>query len=108
MITDASAETEVPTTEPWQKKVQKVERLLDLGRKKAIRDVGKVLDIEENHLQMKDGGENGDGEEAENVDAHAVEGFTNLNLNFELSRTLNYAKRGVKRMVKPIPHDDML
>lgn len=88
--------------ENWESEVRETERLLLLGRNRAVRCVGRVVDVAE-----KDKGyvEDGDGDKTENGGDEAVEDDDG-DADMGLLRTLEYAERGVKRMVKGIPRED--
>jgi hypothetical protein len=62
-----------------------------------LRNVKKVLGADVEDFVMGEADEDGD------VD---MEGGEEVELNFELQKTLRYAERGVKRMVKGLPVDD--
>ncbi|KAF2749577.1 hypothetical protein M011DRAFT_312510 [Sporormia fimetaria CBS 119925] len=64
------------TGNKWREEVEETQRLLGLGRNKALRTVGRVVGLE-----------------------NAVDGTDTM----ELHRSLVYLERGVKRMVKGLP-----
>ncbi|KAF2247804.1 hypothetical protein BU26DRAFT_540758 [Trematosphaeria pertusa] len=92
MIAEMAGEDKNPITETWTRDMEETERLLKLGHRTALRNVKQVLGAEDGE------GEDGDMEEAEDKN-HAE-------LNYELLKSLRYAERGVKRMVKGIPKDE--
>jgi hypothetical protein len=86
---------EQPIADSWQQEAQDMERRLELGRRKAIRDVKKTLGAERE-------GEKGPADGAE----EDVDGNEDDTLDYELLKTLRYTERGVKRMVKSLPKED--
>lgn len=99
MITDMRGEEAELAAETWQQEIHEAERQLKMGARVALRNVKKVLGVDmENEGK---GATDGDGdEEMEDVDA-------GKGLNYELQRSLRYAERGVKRMVKGLPDDEV-
>jgi hypothetical protein len=89
MIADMRDEEAEPVAAMWQQEIQEAEQKLQLGARVALRNVKKVLGAEDaDHEEMHD-----DGEEKQE-------------LNYELQKSLRYAERGVKRMVKGLPEDE--
>ncbi|CAI6315364.1 unnamed protein product [Periconia digitata] len=78
-------------TAVWVKEVEDMERLLGLGHKKAVRDIKRALGIESEAI--KDGASN------------ISEFQRNVEHDFALQKSLRYAERGVRRMVKSLPRD---
>jgi hypothetical protein len=110
------AQLEKLDSQNCEQEVKETERILTLGRNKAVRNVGRVLGIE------RLGGGGGLGKEEVAVaavgagaaprdgDVDGAEGEVEDDgeeLNMELLRTLEYAERGVKRMVKGIPREEV-
>jgi hypothetical protein len=82
MIADMRDEEAEPVAEMWQQEIQEAEQKLQLGARVS-------LGAEDaDHEEMHD-----DGEEKQE-------------LNYELQKSLRYAERGVKRMVKGLPEDE--
>jgi hypothetical protein len=92
MVAKAAEDDRKPITDTWQQDVEEMKRLLDLGYRKALRDVKKVLGVngaeEMTERDKDDGGR-----------------LTKMEPNHGLSDTLRYAERGVKRMVKGLPRN---
>ncbi|KAF2642792.1 hypothetical protein P280DRAFT_497531 [Massarina eburnea CBS 473.64] len=88
MITQMAGEQNDSVTDTWLKDVQEAEEKLAMGQEVALRKVKKVL--------MGKGNGHGGDEEGEYA-----------GLNYELYKGLSYAERGVKRMVKGLPKDEM-
>lgn len=84
------------TAEAWAKDVEKTARLLRIGAETAVKHVKKVLggDVEVSDVKN-------DSEEIEEM--NAVE---TMELNYELKKSLCYAERGVKKMVKSLPQGE--
>lgn len=103
MINDATQDGEEPVMETWKQEVKETERLLEVGRRKALRDVKKVLgaDVEDDRM---DGIEGSGRVIEERMDSNEKESSDTL--NYELLKSLRYAERGVKRMVKGLPKND--
>ncbi|KAF2874597.1 hypothetical protein BDV95DRAFT_540162 [Massariosphaeria phaeospora] len=100
IITTTAQDREQPITQMWEQEVQETERLIRLGHNSALRNVKKVLGADDGNGNMEEGakheaGAGGDGEQEE------------MALNYELERTLRYAERGVKRLVKGLPADEV-
>lgn len=100
IIEEAGQSVGQPLADTWREDVEKTEKLLRYGRRKALRDVKRVLgaDAEE---EKNDGPQNEEGAEV----MEGAEGFMNYELKYDLQKSLQYAERGVKRMVKSIPLD---
>lgn len=82
--------------ETWTGDVDKTARLLKIGAETAIRNVKEVLGAEV------------EAEEAvgSNEEEEALAAVGNMELNYELQKSLQYAERGVKKMVKGLPQDE--
>lgn len=86
----------------WQNHFDNTVRLLGIGHKLALRDVGKVLNLNE-------GNENEKVKNTENEDESGVgNAFPRVKASRSvgLMSTLQYAERGVKRMAKGLPLDE--
>ncbi|KAF3008507.1 hypothetical protein E8E13_005590 [Curvularia kusanoi] len=83
-------------SEAWTKDIEKIARLLKIGAKTAIRNVRKVLGAEIGDDGMESPGE--DGEKMDTIDK--------MDLNYKLCEGLQYAERGVRKMVKSLPLDE--
>jgi hypothetical protein len=94
MIVDMRDEQAETVAQTWQHELQEAEQLLQKGARVALRNVKKVLGTKEA------GDEHGDEEMHEGEDTQE--------LNYELQKSLRYAERGVKRMVKGLPDDEDL
>jgi transcription initiation factor IIE alpha subunit len=79
----------------WKQEVEDTDKQLKRGARVALRNVKKVLGADVEDTRMTD--EEGD------VDMEAGE---KAELNYELHKSLRYAERGVKRMVKGLPSGD--
>jgi hypothetical protein len=93
MIMDMQDQQAEPVVETWHQDLQEAEQKLQMGARVALRNVKKVLgaDAEQEDIGAAGGG---DGHE----EMQGVEGEQKL--NYELKKSLRYAERGVKRMVK--------
>jgi hypothetical protein len=98
MIANLRDEQSDPIADIWKQDVEDTDRQLKMGARVALRNVKKVLgaDVEGDELRGTD--EDGD------VDMEG-EG-KKAELNYELQKSLRYAERGVKRMVKGLPMDE--
>jgi hypothetical protein len=86
----------------WQNHFDNTVRLLGIGHKLALRDVGKVLNLNE-------GNENEKVENTEDEDESGVGSafpWVKASRSVGLMLTLQYAERGVKRMAKGLPLDE--
>ncbi|KAH6633366.1 hypothetical protein C7974DRAFT_452622 [Boeremia exigua] len=79
--------------EAWVGDVAKTERLLRFGAETAVRNVKRVL------------GADVDADDVEHED-ETMEVVGKLELSYELKRSLQFAERGVKKMVKSLPRDE--
>jgi hypothetical protein len=93
MIKDMHKQME-PLGESWNQDIEEVDRKLRLGAKVALRKVGKVLGVDK--ADEDDDGVMEEGEEGGLGDGE-VEGTEG---SYELQKSLRYAERGVRRMVK--------
>ncbi|KAF1911184.1 hypothetical protein BDU57DRAFT_507933 [Ampelomyces quisqualis] len=89
--TDMRDEQAGPVTETWHQELQEAERQLQMGARVALRNVQKVLGVNVESIERIDTGGEGDGQDE---------------LNYELHKSLRYAERGVRRMVKGLPDDE--
>lgn len=96
MIVEMAGDNKNQITETWAQDVTETERQLRLGHKVALRNVKKVLGASD--------GENGTG--AADEEKLENDGMMAGELNYELVKSLRYAERGVKRMVKGLPKDE--
>lgn len=76
----------------WAEDVEKTARLLKIGAELAIRNVKKVLGV----------GMNGEGVEDMREESTTMEAIDRMELNYELQRSLRFAERGVRKMVKSL------
>ncbi|KAH4175645.1 hypothetical protein HBH70_049390 [Parastagonospora nodorum] len=97
MIMDMRDEQEEPVPEAWHQDIQDAEKKLQMGARVALRNVKKVLGADV---------ENDEGATAEDGDAAMQDNEGELELNYELEKSLRYAERGVRRMVKGLPGVD--
>lgn len=85
----------------WKSELKEKERLLGVGRNKALRSVVKIIGLSEKELReaelemIEEGGEEMDGQEVYG-DGGA-----------EVQRVLSYTERSVKSMVKGLPEDEV-
>lgn len=82
--------------EAWAEDVEGTARLLRIGAESGIRNVKKVLGAD-----VEDADTGGTKEEGKRMD-----GVDNMELNFELRKNLQYAEKGVKKMVRGLPSDE--
>jgi hypothetical protein len=95
MLAEMAAEGQGQLSEKWTQDVAETERKLRLGYKVATRNLRKVLGA---HVEREDE------DEDEEMDG---EGMEVGELNYEILRGLGYAERGVKRMVKGLPLEEL-
>jgi hypothetical protein len=100
MIANLRDEQSDPIADTWKQDVEETDRQLKMGARVALRNVKKVLgaDVEGDGL----GGTDEDGD----VDVDMEGEGKKVKLDYELQRSLRYAERGVKRMVKGLPMDE--
>ncbi len=102
MAGDLQDEDTKSMVDTWMQSVGKTETQLRMGARIAQRNVLKVLGAD---IQDEGGKMDHEGEGEEGMDAgEASEG---KELNMELHKTLKYAERAVKKMVKGLPNDDL-
>jgi len=93
----AKLREEQPDTiaDTWKQDIEDTDKQLKKGARVALRNVKKVLgaDVEDSMMTDEDG----------DVDMERGE---KVELNYGLQKSLRYAERGVKRMVKGLPMDD--
>jgi hypothetical protein len=97
MIVDMRDEEEDPVAETWQQELREAEQKLQMGARVALRNVKKVLGADDASHEHSD--------EHSDEEIHD-EGKEKQALNYELQKSLRYAERGVKRMVKGLPEDE--
>jgi hypothetical protein len=82
--------------EKWTENVDKTARLLRLGAGTAIRNVKKVLGADIANDEAEEADEN----------TERMEGLENMELNYDFHKSLKYAEKGVKKMVKGLPQEE--
>ncbi|KAJ4312909.1 hypothetical protein N0V94_007210 [Neodidymelliopsis sp. IMI 364377] len=82
--------------EKWTENVDKTARLLRLGAGTAIRNVKKVLGADIANGEVEEADEN----------AERMEGLEKMELDYDFHKSLQYAERGVKKMVKGLPQEE--
>lgn len=97
MITKLRNEQPATLADTWKHDVEDTDRQLRRGARVALRNVKKVLGADVEHVVLGEADEDGDVE---------MEGGEEVELNYELRKSLRYAERGVKRMVKGLPVGD--
>ncbi|KAI4698821.1 hypothetical protein J4E81_005432 [Alternaria sp. BMP 2799] len=95
MIAQLREEQPDTIADTWKQDIEDTDKQLKKGARVALRNVKKVLgaDVEDSVMTDEDG----------DVD---MEGGEKVELNYELQKSLRYAERGVKRMVKGLPMGD--
>ena len=88
----------------WQNHFDNTVRLLGIGHKLALRDVGKVLDLNEGNENENEKVENTEDEDESGVGSAFP--WVKASRSVGLMSTLQYAERGVKRMAKGLPLDE--
>ena len=100
-IKDLCTERTDSIADTWKQDIHKTEEQLKMGARVALRNVKKVLgahvENEEPAISNEDGGGEMEGVVCEDE----------KELNYELRRSLRYAGRGVKRMAKGLPIDEV-
>jgi len=92
MVAKATEDDRKVIRDTWQQDADEMKRLLELGHRKALRDVKKVLGVNDvGKMTVADKDDEGR--------------LTKTGLDQGLKDTLRYAERGVKRMVKGLPRD---
>ncbi|KAF1834351.1 hypothetical protein BDW02DRAFT_525584 [Decorospora gaudefroyi] len=96
MIAELRDEQAEPIADTWKQNVEDTDRQLRMGARVALMNVKKVLgaDVERGAMETADA--EGD------MDMDGGQG-DEIELNYELQKSLRYAERGVKRMVKRLP-----
>lgn len=97
MIIEMRDEQEEPVPEAWHQDIQEAEKKLQMGARVALRNVKKVLGAD---------AEDDEGVAAEDRYAAMQDSEGEQELNYELEKSLRYAERGVRRMVKGLPDVD--
>ena len=97
MIAKLREEQPAALVDTWKQDVEHTDQQLKKGARVALRNVKKVLGADVEDCVMAEADEDRD---------MNVEGGEEVELNFELQKSLRYAERGVKRMVKGLPVDD--
>lgn len=92
MSREMQADAVTPVAEDFNAEIQEAERQLKLGARVALRNVVKVLGL------PRDADADGDEEMLDVEDQQE--------LSYDWQKSLQYAERGVKRMVKGLPDDD--
>ena len=97
IIKDLRNEDAESVADKWKQDIHEAEMQLKMGARVALRNVKKVLgaDIESDEVAAADEGAD------ENMEGAAGE-----ELDYELQKSLRYAERGIKRMVKGLPKDE--
>lgn len=95
MIAKLREERPDTIADTWKQDIEDTDKQLKKGARVALRNVKKVLgaDVEDSAMMDED----------DDVD---MEGGEKVQLNYELQKSLRYAERGVKRMVKGLPMSD--
>jgi hypothetical protein len=93
LIEQMASEQKNSVTDTWTKDVEDAERLLTIGHNSAVKTVKAVLGVE-----VGEDGQFGEVQEGDDVGQAPA--------NLELHKSLQYAERGVKRMVKGLPKDE--
>ncbi|KAF2262701.1 hypothetical protein CC78DRAFT_582287 [Lojkania enalia] len=96
LIYDTCTKENQSIGEVWQKDVDKLEDLLYMGHRIAMRSVRKVLGLPSEHADKDRDYED---------DMEAVDNVPDFSVDNGLHRTLQYAERGVKRTVKGLPRE---
>ncbi|KAG9189057.1 hypothetical protein G6011_05925 [Alternaria panax] len=94
MIAKLRDEQPATLADTWRQDVKDTDQQLKKGARVALRNVKKMLGADVEDVVIGEADEDGD------VD---MEGGEEVELNFELRKSLRYAERGVKRMVKGLP-----
>jgi hypothetical protein len=99
LITDMQDAQPKGVAEGWADDVEKTARLLKIGAGTAIKNVKKVLGAD-----VGDDGAEGAGEERE--EGEKLGAVDDMELNYGLRESLQFAERGVRNMVKNVPYDE--
>ncbi|CAO2655917.1 Nn.00g047200.m01.CDS01 [Neocucurbitaria sp. VM-36] len=97
IIKDLWNEDAESVADKWKQDIHETEMQLKMGARVALRNVKKVLgaDVESDEVVAAE----------EGVDEN-MEGVVGEELDYELQKSLRYAERGIKRMVKGLPKDE--
>lgn len=102
IIEDLRNERTESVADIWRQDIEMTKEQLKMGARVALRNVKKVLgadvETEEPAMTDEDRGEGMEGVVHEEEEEEEE-------LNYELQKSLRYAERGVKRMVKGLPND---
>ena len=99
LITDMQDAQPKGVAEGWADDVGKTARLLKMGAGTAIRNVKKVLEAD-----VGDDGVEGAGEQGEEGEKMGT--VEDMELNYGLRESLQFAESGVRNMVKNVPYDE--
>jgi hypothetical protein len=94
-IADMRGEQAVPLAETIHGDLQEADRTLRMAARVAVRKVRKVLGIE-----------TGEADDDEDEDMEGDTLIEETEMEHELQRSLRYAERGVRRMVKGLPDEE--
>ena len=94
-VAEMRGEQAVPLAETIHGDLQKANRTLQMGARVALRKVKKVLGVE-----------TGDGDDDEDEDMDGDTLVEETELEYELQRSLRYAERGIRRMVKGLRDEE--
>ncbi|CAN9082271.1 unnamed protein product [Alternaria alternata] len=97
MITKLRNEQPATRADTWKQDVEDTDRQLRRGARVALRNVKKMLGADVEDVIMGEADEDGDVK---------MEGGEEVELNYELRKSLRYTERGVKKMVKGLPVGD--
>lgn len=101
-LSASSPKEEQQIADEWQKNVDHTSRILQIGYKKALKDVESIIGIGhtetegDKDTEMTDQQDDGEVEDGELMKRQCDTG---------LEKTLRYAERGVKRLAKGLPDD---
>lgn len=98
MIVDMREDVPEGVADGWTEEVETTARLLKIGADTAIRNVKKVLgaDVEEGDIDGPTLVEDGE----------VMEALEQMDLSYELHKSLQFVERGVKKMVKGLPEPE--
>ncbi|KAF2204544.1 hypothetical protein GQ43DRAFT_460694 [Delitschia confertaspora ATCC 74209] len=88
-------------TGAWQNDVEHTAKVLEIGHKRALRQIKKVLGIID--VEIEGSGAESDGNELEMVTDS--QDLPSREHDLGLHRTLQYAERGIRRLTKGLPED---
>lgn len=98
---EENVSAERKTLDDWQKDREEMKRLLRVGRRVAERKIGKLLKVHEDRTV-----EGEDPQECERDKDFATDLFRNTagsENGIPMGKTLEYAERGVRKMLKGVP-----